>query len=65
MTFTPSVRTISKDSLDKHVLEVASWFPENRLLAPLLNCSSLRAKYSFSDFSPNFLTKLLKGFDAC
>lgn len=25
----PSVRTISKDSQDKCVLEVASWFPEN------------------------------------
>lgn len=45
----PSVRTISKDSQDKCVLEVASWFPENRLLCLFLNCSTLREKYSFSN----------------
>jgi len=42
----PLVRTISKESQDQSVIEVATWFPEN-LLALFLNCGTVRAKCTF------------------
>lgn len=49
MASMPSVRTISKDSQDKCVLEVASCFQKNCLLVLFPNCSTVRAKYSSSN----------------